>query len=112
MQKKKFVELPCSSNAIHQNFKRAYMQTKLWIEAPFGNAGAFMDPKEEIDCLDLLMFDGPNRPLDVPEPCRCKGKVRPCAHDSCKCKLNRISCSKYCGCSISDRCQNIFDENQ
>lgn len=119
MKKKKFVDLPCSSNAIQQNIKRAYMQTKLWIEAPFGNAGAFMDPKqygfiykEESDCLDPILFDGICRPQDVPEPCRCKGKVRPCANDSCKCRQNRISCNKYCGCSISDRCQNVFDDNR
>ena len=54
---------------------------------------------------------GPHRPLDVPEACRCKEKVRPCARDTCNCRVNKLKCCKYCGCSVSDKCQNKIAEN-
>ena len=32
---KKFIELPCSSAAIHENIKKAYMQTRCWLDATY-----------------------------------------------------------------------------
>ena len=68
--KKKFVDLPCTSNAIQQNIKRAYLQTKLWLESPFGNIAETMDPNEYGHIIDLnsnlvdpLLFIGPARPV-------------------------------------------------
>ena len=34
-REKKFIDLPCSSNAIRQNIKRAYFQARMWLESPF-----------------------------------------------------------------------------
>ena len=77
--KKIFIELPCSSNSIQQNIKRAYLQTRLWLEAPFRNASESMDFNEfghitQIDgsLIEPLLFVGPARSIDVPEPCKCK----------------------------------------
>lgn len=51
----------------------------MWLEAPFGNAAETMDPEQygyvrnvEDNLLNPLMFTSSARPLDVPEPCKCK----------------------------------------
>lgn len=105
---KKFVDLPCSSNVIQQNIKRAYLQTKLWLEAPFGNAVETMDPNEfghvthlGSNVIEPLLFVGPARPVDVPEPCKCKT----CARRTCNCRLSELPCSDYCGC-VDNTCKN------
>ena len=41
---KKFIELPYSSAAFHKNIKRAYKQTRYWLDAPYLNATDSLDP--------------------------------------------------------------------
>ena len=106
---KKFIELPCTSDSIQQNIKRAYMQTRLWLDAPFLNAADFMDPTSngytshsEINMLAPSLFSGPQKPLDVPEPCT---TCTTCARKTCPCRVANVSCSDFCGCTEND-CQN------
>ena len=109
--KKKFVDLPCSSNAIQQNIKRAYFQTKMWLEAPFGNAAGIMDPDEfgyivsmSSNSIKPLLFEGPSRPIDVPDPC---SNCKTCVKRTCPCRQSALPCNDYCSCSTND-CKNPF----
>lgn len=110
---KKFVDLPCTSLSLRENIKRAYLQCRLWMEAPVGNIGETMDPNEfgyQIDVSDNtihpILFEGPSRPIDVPDPCKCTN----CSRKTCPCRLSNSSCSKYCGCHDND-CKNPFQKN-
>ena len=69
-----FIELPCSSAAIHENIKRGYMQTKCWLDAPFLNATDSRDPCDygysahpETNTIEPCLFSGPQKPQDVPD---------------------------------------------
>ncbi len=57
---KKFIDLPCTSNALHENIRRSYyiMQVKLWLDAPFLNAAEDMDPQEPEDILLVILQPG------------------------------------------------------
>ncbi len=99
---KKFVELPCSSNEIRQNIKRAYYQTRMWLESAYGDT-------RDILCVENFGFDssfapvwflGMNRPSDVPLPCQCKS----CSRRTCPCREKELSCSNFCKCL--DHCKN------
>lgn len=108
---KQFVDLPCTSSALKENIKRAYLQTRLWLEAPFGNAGDMMDPNNFGYVIDMcensimpVLFEGSSKPLDVPDPCKCKN----CTRKTCVCRVNNLQCSDYCSC-IEDECKNPFN---
>lgn len=100
---KKFVELPCSSAAIQENIKRAYMQTRCWLDAPFLNAADWLDPCDygytacpEMNTIEPCLFSGFQRPQAVPEPCiTCKT----CAKRTCPCRVANVACNDFCGCS-------------
>ena len=103
-----FIELPCSSAAIHENIKRGYMQTKCWLDAPFLNAADSLDPCDygysahlKTNTIEPCLFSGPQKPQDVPEPCTCKT----CARRTCPCRVAIVSCSDFCGCT-EDGCKN------
>ena len=83
--------------ALRENIKRAYLQTKLWTEVPFGYVGDVLDINNYRYRIDLhsikpVMFNGPARPLDVPDPCKCKN----CVNSTCSCRVQNIPCSEYC----------------
>ena len=42
-QQQKIVDLPCSSMTVHNNIRRAFLQTKLCLDSPFSNATDTMD---------------------------------------------------------------------
>ena len=100
---KKFISLPCTSNEIRQHIRRAYLQARVWIESPFGNAKEVVDPE---DCgydssLAPVWFIAPQKPMDIPEPCStCKS----CVKTSCPCRQKQSACSKFCRCGTS--CKN------
>ena len=65
--------------SIERKYLRAYLKTRLWIEAPCGNIGELMDPKDygyeidvSINSISPVLFQGPAKPTDVPDPCMCK----------------------------------------
>ena len=97
-----FIDLPCSSNEAHQNIRRAYMQVRLWIEAPFRNALEIMDPQDfgyvcniNENTVTPRFYSGPVKPLEVPEPCKCTN----CTKRTCNCRVNEMACSDYCRCA-------------
>ena len=77
------------------------MQAKKWLEAPFGNAADTMDPEDfgytrntTTGFLEPTEFTGPSRPVNIPDPCKCKN----CSKKTCICRVNTIACSQYCNC--------------
>ena len=108
-KKKRIVDLPCTSQAIKQNIKRAFLQTKLSIDAPYLNQLDFLDPADYgfqlnlmMMSLDPIMFEGDQLPPDIPEPCyNCKT----CAKKSCPCRIAGTGCTDFCGCADND-CKN------
>ena len=107
-QDKRFIDLPCSSDAIQQNLKRAYLQTRLWLEAPFLNATERLDATDygfnacpERNILEPCLFSGPQKPVDVPDPClNCTN----CVKKTCPCRVTNVMCSDYCGW-LENECQ-------
>ena len=68
LTKKKLIDLPCTSDAIQQNIKRAYLQTRIWLESPFLNAADRIDAQDygfnfnaERNILEPCMFLGPQK---------------------------------------------------
>ena len=62
---KRLIDLPCSSDAIQQNIKRAYLQTRIWLEAPFLNAAERLDAQDygftfrpDQNILEPYLFSG------------------------------------------------------
>ena len=96
-KKAKFINLPCSSNEIRQNIKRAYYQTRMWLESPFGDARDFIDVENfgYDSNYQPIWFISPQRPLDIPEPCK---NCSTCIRSSCPCRKSGYACSKYFHC--------------
>lgn len=100
---KKFIELPCTSNEIQQHIRRAYYQTRMWLESAFGDARELMrieDYGYESDYTPKW-FIPPHRPSNIPEPCN---NCTSCVRRTCPCRQQEVSCSSYCKCG--DRCKN------
>lgn len=102
-QNKRFIDLPCSSDEIQQNIRRAYLQTRIWLESPFCNAadtldalnyGFSSDPNR--NTLEPCLSTGPQKPLDVPDPC---STCTNCSRSTCPCRVVNFPCSAYCSCS-------------
>ena len=103
-------KLPPTSTSIHLHIKRAYLQTYIWLHAPF-TADLDIDPlhygyeieDEDDDCGEIVpKVISSVMPEDFPMPCRC-GK---CAREMvCSCRKHRQLCCKYCNCK-SDSCKN------
>ena len=93
---RKFIKLPCSSNEIRQNIRRAYYQTRMWLEAAFGDAREFLDVENFgfDSAYQPVWFIPPERPPDIPLPCGCKS----CVRRLCPCRQKNIPCSDYCKC--------------
>lgn len=75
-QEKRLIDLPSSSDAIQQNIKRAYLQTRIWLEAPFLNAAERLDAEDygfnlipDRNILEPCLFLGPQKPVDTPDLC-------------------------------------------
>ena len=109
-RQKSFIELPCSSNEIRQNIRRAYMQTRMWLESHLRNAAETLDPElygyfhnMEDNTIEPQLFVHPSRPSDVPDPCKCKT----CSWRTCNCRLHEMPCCNYCGC-LDNNCKNPF----
>lgn len=102
-RQKKLTELPCSSNEIQLNVKRAYLQARMWLESPFGNASEVIDAEEfgYNSLLAPIWYTPPHRPLDIPDPC---SSCTSCVRVTCPCRQNDSACSQYCKCGES--CKN------
>ena len=93
---KRFVDLPCSLMTFHNNIRRAFLQTKLWLDLPFLNATNTMDFQDYGYVCHLnenmilpKLSDDEVKPLDVPE----------CVKRTCTCRVAGLACSVFCGCT-------------
>ena len=99
--KKKITDLPCSSNELRENIKRANLQTKTWLSSPFVDVSAeFKDPTdhgfsydESSSLLTPTLSTVGSKPADVPEPC---SNCRTCAKVTCRCRRAGVACSDFC----------------
>ena len=108
---KRFVDLPYSSMTLHNNIRRAFLQTKLWLDSPFLNATDTMDFQDygyvcHINESMILpkLSDDEVYPLDVPKSCKCTT----CVKRTFTCRIAGLACSVFCGCvDHEDKgCQN------
>ena len=101
-------KLPPTSSSIALHIKRAYLQTYIWLRAPFINS-LEIDPlqygyKVNGDDEDEIVPTVVNQVLseDFPMPCKC-GK---CTRENiCSCRINDLQCCQSCSCQ-PDSCKN------
>ena len=113
LDKKKLTELPCSSDEIRENIKRANLQTKTWMSSPFIDVSQFTDPTdhgfsydEGSSLLIPTLSTVASKPADVPEPC---SNCRTCVKVTCRCRQAGVACSDFCSCSEGTGCKNPHD---
>ena len=97
-----FNKLVCCSSTIREHIKRAYYQSMLWYTAA-NPPTSFPDPinygyQRKQETLTPVIISGDNRPSDLPPPCTCKT----CSRQTCVCRLNNWSCSKFCKLCTSE----------
>ena len=105
-------KLPPTSTSIYLHIKRAYLQTYIWLHAPF-SAELDIDPlnygyeiEDDEDDYDAIIpkIVTDVLPDDFPMPCKC---VK-CARETvCSCRIHGLSCCEYCNCK-SDSCKNPY----
>ena len=110
---KKLTELPCCSDEIRENIKRAELQTQTWLDSPFLDKAALTDPtdygytKENGPGLLIPTFSNlPKLPENVPQPC---SGCKTCARITCPCRQAGVGCSDFCSCSEGIGCKNPHD---
>ena len=92
--------LPTLSN-IALNIKRMYLQTYIWLHAPFMNnleidslQYSYEIDEDDDDEIVPTIFDHV-LPEDFPMSCKC-GK---CARENIRsCRINELKCCQYCSC--------------
>ena len=103
-------KLPPTSTSIMLHIKRAYLQTHVWLHSPFV-ASITIDPLDygyqldDEDHLKPIVTDNV-LPDDLPQPCKCVKCAKP---NVCICRVNGISCSRYCNCR-SEACKNPLEQ--
>ena len=104
-------KLPPTSSSISLHIKRAYLQTHIWLHAPFVKSisispleyGYEKDDDEEEDQEGVIpVVINSALPEDFPKPCKCLK----CARDNtCICRAKGLKCCEYCGCK-PEECKN------
>lgn len=101
-------KLPPTSSSIGLHIKRAYLQTFIWLHAPFTddfdinplNYGYECNDDDEDEIVPKIINNA--LPEDFPMPCNC-GK---CARENvCSCRINNLKCCEYCRCQ-PESCKN------
>ena len=102
-----FGQLVCCSSTIQEHIKWAYLQCKMWLQAPnpaFTNPDSLHYGYEETDHgIRPLILPVSCRPDDLPPPCRCPKSCM--SAKSCTCREKNIKCVTFCSC-IKDKCRN------
>ena len=104
-------KLPPTSSSIKLHIKRAYLQTYMWLHAPFIENIAisrveygYIENSEEhiipIVVSDVLI------PPDFPSPCNC---MKCSKSNVCKCRIKQIACCRFCKCEASVGCKNSLN---
>ena len=107
-------KLPPTSSSIYLHIKRAFLQTFIWLHAPF-LAEMDIDPlnfgyemeEEDVDCEDIFpQIVADVLPEDFPMPCKC---VKCAKETVCSCRKYQLPCCTYCNCK-SDSCKNPYED--
>ena len=108
-----FWKLACTSAAIREHIRRAFLQTRKWYTSYDPLTNGLPDPTEygykmtENSKLAPLWSQIDCKPEKLPQPCTCKV----CHSDKiCNCRRESIPCSKFCKCNASNACKNILNE--
>ena len=102
-------KFPPTSASIREHILRAYLQTYMWVHAPFVSHTE-IDPLlygyecDDEGSLAPKLSEKPAIPDDFPAPCNCLK----CATKVCPCRKREISCCQYCKCDAGDSCKNPF----
>ena len=105
-------KFPCSSIALREHIKRAYIQTHLWITSTTRNR-EIIENRESYGWLlsgtalvPTLLPEGLlSKPINLPEPCTCKK----CAFETkCRCRKHKMKCCRFCVCSNDKQCKNPY----
>lgn len=105
-------KLPPTSSSIALDIKRAYLQTYIWLHAPFTSEldidplqyGYELDKDDDDEHDDGIIPRTVDKvlPENFPLPCRC---VK-CAREMvCPCRVHELPCCEYCNCK-PDSCKN------
>ena len=102
-------KMVCCSTTLWLHIRRAYFQARLWMTAEDPCMGQ-IDPKsygywQSNGNMRPQMVVKPIRPNNLPEPCPCKK----CARETCSCRMMKLGCVRYCGCSKDETCRNPFN---
>ena len=104
--------MPCSSSALREHIKRAYLQANSWITATtrdrlrLENKESYGWSFSETILVPALLPEGLlTRPSNLPEPCKC-GVCR--FETRCKCRIHKLKCCRYCVCSKDNKCENPY----
>ena len=100
--------LVCCSSTLGEHRKRAYLQCKMWLQAP---TPAVTTPdllqygyKATDVGLTPVILPVPCRPDDLPPPCKCPTSC--ISTKTCTCRGMNIKCVVFCGCSKGKKCRN------
>ena len=101
-------KLPPTSGSIRLHILRAYLQCKLWLNAPIMrqctvDATEYGYCQDEDELTPQIVLDG-SLPDDFPMPCSCLKCARA---NVCACRLKNVSCCEFCKCgSHPEDCKN------
>ena len=103
-----FNQLVCCSSTLGEHIKRAYLQCKMWLQAPTP-AVTTPDPlqygyKATDVGITPVILPVPCRPDDLPPPCKCPTSCM--STKTCTCRGMNIKCVVFCGCSKGKKCRN------
>ena len=102
-------KMPCSSIALREHIKRAYIQTNLWITSTERSRQIIEDRASygwTLSVTTLVPTLLPQgllaRPANLPEPCRCKK----CVYETkCPHRKHKMKCCRYCVCWKEKQCK-------
>ena len=102
-----FNQLVCCSSTIQEHIKRAYLQCKMWLQAPTP-ASTNPDPleygyEETEDGIRPVILPVPCRPEDLPPACKCPTSCM--SVKTCTCRGKNIKCVTFCA-YVKAKCRN------
>ncbi|KAG1649147.1 hypothetical protein GQR58_029262 [Nymphon striatum] len=103
-----FNQLVCCSSTIREHIKRAYLQCKMWLQAPTPVVTKPDPLQYGYEATDVgttsVILPVSCRPDDLPPACKCP---RACmSTKTCTCRDRAIKCVTFCGCSKGEKCRN------
>ena len=104
-----FNQLVCCSSTIQEHIKRAYLQSRIWYQAPTPSVTIFDPLQYGYETTDVgiipIILPVPPRPNYLPPPC--KYPTSWISTKTCTCRHMNVECVLFCGCSKGDKCRNF-----